>query len=152
MSDKGRQEEIGFKCEVVNLISSTYCQQLVKEELASPKLDIGIEIDIHEDRFIPKLKIDAEFVTDLDAEKIKHTLSFVLAGFFSITGVWDKTEMINSAKMFSLSILWPYAREYASDVFRRSGYRFPVLPIINAQEVTKQFIENDKINVKDLTK
>lgn len=145
-------KEKSFKCEVVNLVSSNYCQQLNQEHTDTAKLDIGIEIDIHEDRFIPKLKIDAEFTSDSNGEKIKHTLSFLLAGLFTLDGEWEKLEMIESAKLYSLSILWPYAREYAGDVFRRTGYPFPILPIINAQEMTRQFIENDKISIHDLTK
>jgi preprotein translocase subunit SecB len=44
--------------------------------------------------------------------------------------------------------LYPYAREYASDQFRRVGNHEVVLPIINPQVVTKQIVENNLVAVE----
>jgi preprotein translocase subunit SecB len=49
--------------------------------------------------------------------------------------------------MYTLTILWPYAREYASDQFRRAGNHELVLPILNPQVVTQHIIEHDLVEV-----
>ncbi len=51
-------------------------------------------------------------------------------------------------KMYTLTILYPYAREYASEQFRRAGNHNVVLPIINPQVVTQQMIEMNFVNVQ----
>jgi hypothetical protein len=57
-------------------------------------------------------------------------------------------EFVDFVKMYTLTILWPYAREYATDQFRRVGNDGAILPIINPQVVTQKIIEGNLIEVK----
>lgn len=151
MSENEMNKIISFKCDKVNLLSSSFCQEDPEVTTSTPKLDIDIEIDILENRFISRLKTVAHYVLRNIDPPLGQYLSFVIAGEFSCDGSQEKQQMIDVAKLYSLSILWPYAREYAGDVFRRSGFPFPILPIINPQDLTRQFIENDQIRINDLT-
>jgi preprotein translocase subunit SecB len=77
-------------------------------------------------------------------------LEFVLAGFFSCTEEIVDFDLSDFARQYTLSILWPYAREYASDVFKRSGFPFPELPIINPQSVTDDLLRKGLVTTSGM--
>jgi len=49
--------------------------------------------------------------------------------------------LANFIRMYTLSVLWSYAREYTSDQLHRAGLPFDSLPNINPQVVTKGLID-----------
>lgn len=86
-----------------------------------------------------------------DLEEVQgHELNFVYLASFTSTENIPPEELGEFAKFYTLSLLWPYAREYVSDQLRRIGEDDFVLPIINPQVITKYLIENDLVKVKFL--
>ncbi|MBT3713015.1 MAG: hypothetical protein HOG15_06670 [Anaerolineae bacterium] len=75
-------------------------------------------------------------------------LSYVLMGTFNADEEMNSTDLAHFIKMYTLSILWPYAREYASDQLRRAGESQVILPIINPQVVTEHIVENNLVEVE----
>jgi len=51
-------------------------------------------------------------------------------------------------KLYTISILWPYVREYVHDTFSRCGESDFLLPLINPQVFTENLIKSKKINVE----
>lgn len=76
-----------------------------------------------------------------------HLRFGLLARFSGDEGI-DPQEMGNFARLYTLSILWPYAREYAADQLRRAGEDCLSLPIINPQLVTERLIEDELVEVE----
>lgn len=151
-SKKTNQDRIiKFSCERVNLLLSNYSQEEVSESTNQAKLDIGIEVDIHDNGFVSRLHVTENFISAIDENnKVCHRLSFCLAGYFACADQSTKEDIKLVGQLHSLSILWPYAREYSSDVFRRIGCAYPILPIINPQDLTQKLIENNEIKVNEL--
>lgn len=85
-----------------------------------------------------------------DVEDINgYELSFVLMGIFKSQDENISPKDIGQfVKMYTLTILWPYAREYATDQLRRAGIDHNLLPIINPQVVTEHIVENNLVEVK----
>ncbi|RLD03500.1 MAG: hypothetical protein DRI32_07275 [Chloroflexi bacterium] len=75
-------------------------------------------------------------------------LLYVLMGTFNTQREMNPVELADFVKMYTLSILWPYAREYASDQLRRAGESQVILPIINPQTVTEHIVENNLVDVE----
>jgi preprotein translocase subunit SecB len=76
------------------------------------------------------------------------SLNFTLMGIFRAEGEMPPEALGDFARHYTLSILWPYAREYTADQLRRAGLPFDELPIINPQVVTEKLIEANLIEVK----
>ena len=86
--------------------------------------------------------------TEETEEKQGWFLRFGLVASFSADPAISPEQLGEFAKFYSLSILWPYAREYASDQLRRAGEDCLSLPIINPQVVTERLIEDDLVQVE----
>jgi preprotein translocase subunit SecB len=82
--------------------------------------------------------------TGFDAYEIK----FKLIGIFKSEYPIKAEILADFIRMYTLSILWPYAREYTSDQLRRAGQTFEALPIINPQFVTEKLIEGGLVKIK----
>lgn len=150
--DQNNEPIIKIKCEKIYLLSSSYCQEAADTNKGYAKLDFSIDVDLYDDHYTSKLNVHANYLNSSgEANKFGQSLSFCIAGVFTTNEMPKKEVLINFAKLYSLSILWPYAREYASDVFRRTGYSYPVFPIVNPQGLTKQLIKNKKITINDLS-
>lgn len=76
-----------------------------------------------------------------------YRLQFTLSGIFVSAGEINQVALGEFARLYTLSIIWPYAREYASDQFRRAGESFDSLPVINPQVVTDSLINADLVEV-----
>jgi preprotein translocase subunit SecB len=75
-------------------------------------------------------------------------LTFSIVGHFVKDDDVSDESFVDFGRDYSLSILWPYAREYANDVFQRTGVPCELLPIINAQTTTEEMVEAGKIKVE----
>jgi len=88
------------------------------------------------------------FIDEGPVEVEGFQLRFVLMGTFEAHSEMSPEDLGEFVKMYTLSILWPYAREYATDQIRRAGGDIMVLPIINPQVVTEHIVENDLVEVE----
>jgi preprotein translocase subunit SecB len=147
-------EETHFavQCIDIRLISSSLNPNLTEADVAnSSRLVFRIHAVVEEQTSYSYLEVYATYPA-IDVEDIdSYELSFVLMGIFraqddSITPK-DLGEFV---RMYTLTILWPYAREYATEQLRRAGIDHNVLPIINPQVVTKHIVENNLVEVEIL--
>lgn len=141
-----------------------YQVQCADVRLVSSHLSL-IEADSNEEqesRFVFKIKVavhGAIAFAQLQVEVIAITsendeppsgceLQFIMVGEFTAEDEIQPAALGDFARMYSLSILWPYAREYTSDQLRRAGLPFSALPIINPQVVTEKLIEGGLVEVE----
>jgi len=110
-------------------------------------------------RFLFKIKIDVEGIrafANLHVQVAAYSgspetpgceLNFTLLGVFRSDGNLPPEALGEFARYYSLPIMWPYAREYTSDILRRANLVVDELPIINPQVVTEKLIEAGLIEV-----
>jgi preprotein translocase subunit SecB len=79
-----------------------------------------------------------------------YRLRFTLLGIFVSMEKIQPKALVNFIRLYTLFVLWPYAREVTSDQLRRAGLPFDSLPIINPQVVTKRLIDGKLVKVKIL--
>lgn len=108
----------------------------------------GIRVDVRDEVAYSQLRTHVVFVSSKAGAPLRgYSLNFTLMGVF--TGDEEtKAEILGDfARLYTLSILWPYAREYTSDQFQRAGESFDALPIINPQFLTESMIESGAVEV-----
>jgi hypothetical protein len=76
-----------------------------------------------------------------------HMLTFTYLSYFKGEVNTTKEAMGKFGQLYTLAILWPYIREFAQDIFTRTGYKSPVLPIINPTATTLDMLKQGVINV-----
>ena len=74
-------------------------------------------------------------------------LEFEMEGEFSAHEDLLQDDLAQFVKINSPGLLWPYAREYASDQMKRAGIKSAILPIINPREITEQLIEKNLVEI-----
>ena len=79
------------------------------------------------------ISVDADTEVGIPA----YELRFILLGVFEAEEGIQPEALADFVRLYTLSILWPYAREYTSDQLRRVGQAVSALPIINPQVVTE---------------
>jgi hypothetical protein len=101
------------------------------------------------DTAFSELHVQVIFASAENAKpSIDYELQFILLGIFVSDGTLQTEALAEFVRMYTLSIFWPYAREYTSDQLRRAGQRFDSLPIINPQVVTRKLIDGKLVKVK----
>ena len=139
------------QCEDVRLISSVLHPIVQSEENEEDNLTpfaFRIRVLVDEDKVHGFLETQVNsMIPSPTDELIGYHLICAYMATFSVNNPLPPNELGNFAKFYTLSILWPYAREYAADVLRRTGEHFEPLPIINPQVLTKHLIENDMVEV-----
>jgi preprotein translocase subunit SecB len=96
------------------------------------------------------LEVQAGYPASSGFEEVNgYDLSFVLMGIFKSQDEKISPEDLGQfVKLYTLTILWPYAREYATDQLRRASIDDCILPIINPQIVTEHIITNNLVEVQ----
>ena len=138
------------QCADIRLLSSKLSLFEVDQEQGSESRFIfKIKVVVQERIAFAQLHVDVVAITD-ESEDTQSgcELQFVLVGVFTAEGDIQPAALGDFCRMFSLSILWPYAREYTSDQLRRAGQPFAALPIINPQVVTEKLIEGGLVEVE----
>jgi len=109
-----------FQCDDIRLISSSL------RPLASEKLDeksrfaFRVKAVVEGSTAYSYLEVQAHYDIPDGLEGVQgFQLSYVLMGTFNAQEETSSVELADFVKMYTLSILWPYAREYASDQLRR---------------------------------
>lgn len=138
------------QCEDIRLIVSSLKPLIVDEARdTSTRFAFRVRATIEGQKAYSYLEMKVNyFFEDSDDELQGFNLSYVLMGTFSTESELKPEDFAHFIKMYTVSILWPYAREYASDQFRRAGNHEVVLPIINPQVVTQQIVENNLVEVE----
>ena len=149
ISDK--EARYAVQCDDIRLITSTL-RPLVKKDDAEEfqsHFSFRIRAVVQDNESHGYLEVQANHYIIGEPEELHgYQLRFVfMATFIPDQGI-PPEELGAFVKRYTLSILWPYAREYASDQFRRAGEDNFMLPIINSQVVTEQLLENDLIQVE----
>ena len=98
-----------------------------------PFLAVNVEILRHADRNLVSVFLTIE-TKGPDANRPEFHLCFTLEGMFEAQqdldtieeAIWNEFEHTSS-----ITLLWPYAREYTHSFFRRMRVDLPMLPTLN---------------------
>lgn len=141
---------IKFNCEKISLLSTNYCQKNEPISQDRPRMEVSAEINLIDNGFISTLSITELFQNKVTEEiGITNELSFTISGLFSCEEGATVESIKEVAKGYSLAILWPYAREYSSEILRRTGFNYPLLPIVNPQALTETMMKNNDLKIID---
>ena len=146
----GEETHYIVQCEDVRLITSSL-KPLIVEESGERKSNFAFKIRavVEGQTAYSYLDVLARHYIEEGPEEVEgFELRFVLMGTFCAEADVSSEDLGEFVKMYTLTVLWPYAREYASDQIRRAGGNVMVLPIINPQVVTEHIVENDLVEVK----
>jgi preprotein translocase subunit SecB len=139
------------QCEDIRLITSTLKPLVVdKQKNIETRYAFRIRAVVEGQKSFSYLevKVNYFFNSDEEAGLEGFNLFFVLMGTFGADEKMPQEDFVDFIKKYTLTILWPYAREYASDQFRRAGNHEIVLPIINPQVVTQHIVDNNLVEVE----
>ncbi len=138
------------QCEDIRLITSNLKPLIVDENKdTDTRYAFRIHAIVEDQKSFSYLEVKINYFYNDEMAKLEGlNLAFVLMGTFGTNKDMPQGEFADFVKQYTLTILWPYAREYASDQFRRSGCNEIVLPIINPQVVTEHIVENNLVDVK----
>jgi preprotein translocase subunit SecB len=142
------------QCEDIRLISSMLKPIIAKKDADNlPGFTFRIRALVEGKKAYSYLEVLInQFITGHPSKLTGFELSYVLMGTFISHQNMRPEDLGDFVKFYSLTILWPYAREYATDVFRRTGTTEVVLPIINPQVVTELIVENNLVEVEIVEK
>lgn len=119
-----------------------------KQEVGASHFAFKIQINVKDQAAYSHLKVQVVAMDEQDETAPGFGLQFTLLGVFMGDQATPPQVVADFARLYTLSILWPYAREYTSDQLRRVGQSFDALPIINPQLVTERLIEAGLVEVK----
>jgi preprotein translocase subunit SecB len=138
------------QCEDIRLITSVLKPLIVDTDKdTSTRFAFRIHAVVEGLRAYSYLEVKINyFYKDELGELEGFNLAYVMMGTFGTNDKIPQPEFVDFVRMYTLTILWPYAREYATDQFRRAGNDGAILPIINPQVVTQKIIEGNLIEVE----
>ena len=138
------------QCEDIRLIASSLSPLIIdKKRDISTRFAFRVRATVEEQKAFSYLEVKVNYFFKEELDDLQgFNLSYVLMGTFTTQPGLDVKDFAHFIKMYTVSILWPYAREYASDQFRRAGNHEVVLPIINPQVVTEHIVENNLVEVE----
>jgi len=109
----------------------------------------SIHVDVYQHQVQALLQVEYILIPDEESQT-GYGLKFGILGSLQASENMPAEELGHYAKIHSLSFLWPYAREYSSDLIRRMSLNAPPLPIINPQTMTRALVEDGLIEVEIL--
>lgn len=135
-----------IKLERINL-KSCNINFFPAEKSGDEKLSYSLSPSVFKNLLLSELHI--RIVNSIpNNDQFVQILNFSLIGIFTVDEGITKEAIGDFGTNYSISILWPYAREFSQDIFQRAGFPAQCLPIINAQEVTKDMVDKGLIKVK----
>jgi len=135
------------QCESVYLYSSTLQFLGPGGEEKATRISFKIQAMVVDQVALCDLESEVIFIPEPEEPAFGWSLRFTIIGRFSASQDLTPEDLGEFVKFNALTILWPYAREFASDQIRRVGEYQLVLPVINPQVVTKNLIEDDLVEV-----
>jgi len=150
----GEETHASVQCDDIRLISSSLTPILDKNEAGkSGQIAFRVHALIDGKKAYSYLEVFASHKVASHPDKVvAFQLAFVLMGTFSTQQNMPPESYSHFMKMNTVTILWPYAREYVTSQFKRTGSNDVVLPIINPQVVTEHIVENDLVDVQIISK
>lgn len=143
------ENHAAVQCEDIRLIVSSLKPLIAdKKRDTSTRFAFRVRATIDGQKAFSYLEVKVNYFFEDETELQGFNLSFVLMGTFKTEPVLPAQDFAHFIKMYTVSILWPYAREYVSDQFRRAGNHEIVLPIINPQVVTEHIVENNLVELE----
>lgn len=140
------EKETYIKCERVNL-KSCNLQFIPQDKVVNQNLHFSLIARVFEKLLLSELNVQVvNFFPENN--QFAQILTFSLVGVFTSGSDVTKDVLGDFGKSYTLSILWPYAREFSQDMFQRTGFTWECLPVINAQDTTMKMIENGEIKVE----
>jgi preprotein translocase subunit SecB len=139
------------QCEDVRLITSNLSPLIIEDDSKKDSnFAFMVRAVVEENTAYSYLEVLANhFIDEGPVEVEGFQLRFVLMGtFLAKEDTMSPEDLGEFVKMYTLSILWPYAREYATDQIRRASGDIMTLPIINPQVVTEHIVENNLVEVQ----
>jgi len=140
----------GVQCDDIRLVTSTLKPLIVNaDKNTATRFAFRIHAVVDGQKSFSYLEVKVNYFFEDGSEELQgYNLSFALMGTFSADKQIPQEIFVEFIKKYTLTILWPYAREYASDQFRRVGNHEIVLPIINPQVVTEHIVEKNLVEVE----
>jgi preprotein translocase subunit SecB len=137
------------QCAEVRLVTSSLRPLTESVQLDASRFAFKIEAYVQGNTALSYLHVQVIAIEEGDEQpKGGYELQFTLMAVFVAEGEIQPEALGDFARTYTLSILWPYAREYTGDQLRRAGQPFDALPIINPQVVTEKLIEADLVTVQ----
>ena len=112
-------------------------------------LSANIQVVVHQHKVQALLQVEYILILN-EKTKAGYELNFGILGSLQSEEAMPQAELAEYAKIYSLSFLWPYAREYSSSLIRRMSIDTPPLPIINPQTMTKMMVDEGLVQVNIL--
>ncbi|MCX6053536.1 MAG: hypothetical protein NTZ74_01200 [Chloroflexi bacterium] len=121
---------------------------LTEEQKNEPPIQFAIQPTvIGDNKMVSELKVCLINTKPEKPPFFGHRLTFTYFCYFKGEETTTKEKMGRFGQLYTLAILWPYVREFAQDIFSRTGLKAPVLPIINPTATTMEMLEQGVINV-----
>ncbi len=135
-----------IQCEKVCLRECSFNPVNPEEHHDDPQVQFAIQPVVFDSiKMISELKV---CLLNLRVnKKVGFLLKFTIVAYFKSKGNTTKEQLGEFGQLYSLSILWPYAREFAQTMFARSGFSMPTLPVINPTSTTDDMLKQGLINV-----
>ena len=113
-----------------------------------PSLAFNLRLNKQENRLI-SVFLNIE-IQSLDQDRGKFVLDFTLEGIFEARVDYDEIDQSiweEFNHQSSISLLWPYAREYANEFIIRTRESLPLLPTFNRLSINLEEEEENKRNL-----
>lgn len=143
------ESQYEIQCEDIRLVSSVFRPLNAEDEdIKESGFHFKVRGFVQTNEAYSYLESQVVYVSETETDEVKgYFLRFGLVARFVANQEIETAVLDDFLKLYTLSIVWPYAREYASDQLRRSGEKAATLPIINPQVVTEQLIENKLVEI-----
>lgn len=132
-----------IKCLNINLKSCSL-NIIAKDKVEDKKLKYSIQCHVFNNLLLSELRVKT-FSIISENNQFAQSSSFIIVGVFSGETETPKNVLAEFGKFSSLTILWPYAREFYQSLLQRTGFAFDCLPVINAQVMTERMIKENSI-------
>ncbi len=145
-----QETHFSIQCDDIRLISSLFHPLTDEDQMPEgSRFTFKISAYVRGNEAFSHLETQVIHLSTDDTEERKgYFLRFGLLAKFTGDAQIDAEQMAGFVRLYTLSILWPYAREYAGDQLRRAGEDCLSLPIINPQMVTERLIEDELVQVE----
>lgn len=135
-----------IQCERVSLRECNLSAVNPEEHKDEPPVQFAIQpVVFGNDKMVSELKVCASNFRK--NAKVGFILNFTMVAYFRGSENTTKEQLGEFGQLYTLSILWPYAREFAQDMFMRSGFPGSLLPVINPTATTEDMMKQKMIEV-----
>jgi hypothetical protein len=135
-----------IQCEKVTLRECNFSYINPDEYKDEPKIKFAVQpLVFNNQKMISELKVC--ILNIQTTKRLGQLLKFTMVAFFKGDENTTTAMLGEFGQLYSLSILWPYAREFAQDTFSRSGLSSSPLPVINPTATTQDMMRQGLIEV-----